>query len=233
MSGLNSSLTAPLTLPLQDYVQVFTSREPPPRPQERTLAAQRPRDLPAASGGLQRPLGAFLGLLAGRAKAHPTRRPLPTPPRLPKWRSLPQKPDLGSSIASPAGEAQAGARDDGTTRCQAGHPRQTRAPRSPREEGPRGVGGGKREVERGWRRTKTPYTPTRAISRSLPMPPPFSPRRRLVPCGAGLLLLLADAAVPEFVRRRAQDDPSEEEITVPTAAGAMQLTLAWVPEERA
>jgi hypothetical protein len=40
-------------------------------------------------------------------------------------------------------------------------------------------------------------------------------------------------AVPEFVRRRAQDDPSGEAITVPTAAGAMQLTLAWVPEERA
>jgi hypothetical protein len=40
-------------------------------------------------------------------------------------------------------------------------------------------------------------------------------------------------AVPEFVRRRAQDDPSEEEVTVPTAAGAMQLTLAWVPEASA
>jgi hypothetical protein len=37
-------------------------------------------------------------------------------------------------------------------------------------------------------------------------------------------------AVPEFVRRRAQDDPAREELTVPTAGGALKLALSWVIE---
>jgi tetratricopeptide (TPR) repeat protein len=37
-------------------------------------------------------------------------------------------------------------------------------------------------------------------------------------------------AIPEFVRRRPQDDPSEEELTVPAAAGELKISLAWVPE---
>ncbi len=36
-------------------------------------------------------------------------------------------------------------------------------------------------------------------------------------------------AVPEFVRRRRQDDYTPEEFTVPTALGELKLTLAWVP----
>src|SRR4051794_37000967 len=38
-------------------------------------------------------------------------------------------------------------------------------------------------------------------------------------------------AVPEFVRRRPQDDPAAEEVTVPVASGELKLVLAWVPEE--
>ena len=36
-------------------------------------------------------------------------------------------------------------------------------------------------------------------------------------------------AVPEFVRRRRQDDYTREEFTVPTALGELKLTLSWVP----
>src|SRR5262249_11444584 len=75
-------------LPPQGCCRRFTARESPPRPQGRPLAAQAVRTLPAASGGRQRPGRAFLGNLAGRAKAHPARRPLPTPRRLPKWQPL-------------------------------------------------------------------------------------------------------------------------------------------------
>ncbi|MCI0701641.1 MAG: hypothetical protein L0241_11215 [Planctomycetia bacterium] len=37
-------------------------------------------------------------------------------------------------------------------------------------------------------------------------------------------------AVPEFVQRRSQDDLTREEFTVPTAGGALKLTLSWVVE---
>ena len=39
-------------------------------------------------------------------------------------------------------------------------------------------------------------------------------------------------AVPEFVRRRRQDDPAEEEITVASGAGALKMTIVWVQEEQ-
>lgn len=38
-------------------------------------------------------------------------------------------------------------------------------------------------------------------------------------------------AVPEFVRRRQQDDPMSEEFTVVTAEGSLKLVLSWVNEE--
>jgi hypothetical protein len=38
-------------------------------------------------------------------------------------------------------------------------------------------------------------------------------------------------AVPEFVRRRPQDDPAPEEMTVPVASGELKLVLSWVVEE--
>jgi hypothetical protein len=38
-------------------------------------------------------------------------------------------------------------------------------------------------------------------------------------------------AVPEFVRRRPQDDPAGEEVTVPVASGELKLVLSWVGEE--
>lgn len=37
-------------------------------------------------------------------------------------------------------------------------------------------------------------------------------------------------AVPEFVRRREQDDPAREELTVPSAGGPVTLVLSWVAE---
>ena len=37
-------------------------------------------------------------------------------------------------------------------------------------------------------------------------------------------------AVPEFVRRRRQNDETREEITVQTAAGPVKLALAWFAE---
>lgn len=37
-------------------------------------------------------------------------------------------------------------------------------------------------------------------------------------------------AVPEFVRRRSQDDPTREQLTVPTAGGTLKLALSWVIE---
>jgi tetratricopeptide (TPR) repeat protein len=37
-------------------------------------------------------------------------------------------------------------------------------------------------------------------------------------------------AVPEFVARRKQDDPTKEEITVPVASGELKLVLSWVHE---
>jgi tetratricopeptide (TPR) repeat protein len=44
------------------------------------------------------------------------------------------------------------------------------------------------------------------------------------------LLEAALRAIPGFVNRRAQDDPTPEEMTVPVASGELRLTLAWVPE---
>jgi tetratricopeptide (TPR) repeat protein len=38
-------------------------------------------------------------------------------------------------------------------------------------------------------------------------------------------------AVPDFVRRRQQDDPARESFTVPTAGGPLNLVLSWVVEE--
>jgi tetratricopeptide (TPR) repeat protein len=38
-------------------------------------------------------------------------------------------------------------------------------------------------------------------------------------------------AVPEFVDRRQQKDPSQEEITVPVASGHLKLVLSWVVDE--
>ena len=35
-------------------------------------------------------------------------------------------------------------------------------------------------------------------------------------------------AVPQFVNRRQQDDPAEEEMTVPVASRSLKLVLAWV-----
>ena len=37
-------------------------------------------------------------------------------------------------------------------------------------------------------------------------------------------------AVPEFVKRRRQDDPTREEIMIHTATGPVKLALSWVPE---
>jgi hypothetical protein len=38
-------------------------------------------------------------------------------------------------------------------------------------------------------------------------------------------------AVPEFVRRRPQDDPAADEMTVPVALGELRLVLSWVVDE--
>jgi hypothetical protein len=38
-------------------------------------------------------------------------------------------------------------------------------------------------------------------------------------------------AVPEFVARRPQDDPAQEEMTVPVASGELTLVLSWVVDE--
>jgi tetratricopeptide (TPR) repeat protein len=38
-------------------------------------------------------------------------------------------------------------------------------------------------------------------------------------------------AVPDFVRRHTQDDPTREEVTVPVASGDLRLGLSWVTEE--
>jgi len=40
-------------------------------------------------------------------------------------------------------------------------------------------------------------------------------------------------AVPDFVNRRSQDDPSREEFTVPAASGELKLALSWVVEDEA
>jgi hypothetical protein len=37
-------------------------------------------------------------------------------------------------------------------------------------------------------------------------------------------------AVPDFVSRRKQEDPTREEVTVPVAGGPLRLALSWVPE---
>ena len=52
------------------------------------------------------------------------------------------------------------------------------------------------------------------------------------PASAGELDLLEAClrAVPEFVRRRRQDDETREEIAVQTAAGPVKLSLAWFAE---
>jgi hypothetical protein len=39
-------------------------------------------------------------------------------------------------------------------------------------------------------------------------------------------------AAPDFVRRRRQDDPTPETVTVPTASGEVRLVLSWVPDDR-
>jgi len=38
-------------------------------------------------------------------------------------------------------------------------------------------------------------------------------------------------AVPEFVRRRQQDDPGTEERTVPVTSGELKLILSWMVQE--
>jgi hypothetical protein len=38
-------------------------------------------------------------------------------------------------------------------------------------------------------------------------------------------------AIPDFVSRRPQDDPTTEEMTVPVATRQMRLALAWVAED--
>ncbi len=38
-------------------------------------------------------------------------------------------------------------------------------------------------------------------------------------------------AVPEFVDRRKQDDPTKEEFTVPVVSGQLRLVLSWVVEK--
>jgi hypothetical protein len=38
-------------------------------------------------------------------------------------------------------------------------------------------------------------------------------------------------AVPEFVKRRSQDDPTAEQMTVPVASGELPLTLSWIDDE--
>jgi tetratricopeptide (TPR) repeat protein len=38
-------------------------------------------------------------------------------------------------------------------------------------------------------------------------------------------------AIPGFVERHRQDDPTREELTVPAASGELPLALSWVPEE--
>jgi hypothetical protein len=61
--------------------------------------------------------------------------------------------------------------------------------------------------------------------RGLSIRPPLAPE-----------LELAEAclrAVPEFVARRQQTDPTAEEITVPVAAGPAKLVLSWVVDEDA
>jgi len=37
-------------------------------------------------------------------------------------------------------------------------------------------------------------------------------------------------AVPDFVARRKQDDPTREELTVPAVSGELKLVLSWVPD---
>jgi hypothetical protein len=38
-------------------------------------------------------------------------------------------------------------------------------------------------------------------------------------------------AVPDFVKRRQQDDPTPETLTVPVASGPLTLRLSWVRED--
>jgi hypothetical protein len=38
-------------------------------------------------------------------------------------------------------------------------------------------------------------------------------------------------AIPDFVSRRPQDDPTTEEMTVAVAAGQLRLALSWVAED--
>jgi hypothetical protein len=38
-------------------------------------------------------------------------------------------------------------------------------------------------------------------------------------------------AVPEFVTRHPQDDPTRQEVTVPVSSGELKLVLSWVVEE--
>jgi hypothetical protein len=40
-------------------------------------------------------------------------------------------------------------------------------------------------------------------------------------------------ALPDFVARRRQDDPTPEEMTVPAASGDLKLVLSWLPEPTA
>jgi hypothetical protein len=40
-------------------------------------------------------------------------------------------------------------------------------------------------------------------------------------------------AIPDFVNRRPQDDPTREEVTVPVASGDLTLTLSWVVDSEA
>lgn len=39
-------------------------------------------------------------------------------------------------------------------------------------------------------------------------------------------------AIPGFVERRQQEDPTREEMTVPVASGSVKLVLAWMEEVR-
>jgi hypothetical protein len=76
-----------------------------------------------------------------------------------------------------------------------------------------------------------------AVARDDAYPEVFHTERglRLRPPLAWELELLAGClrAVPDFVARRRQDDPTREELTVPVASGELKLVLGWVVEDEA
>src|SRR5262245_24131994 len=85
--------------------------EPPPRPQERPLAAKAARTLPAASGGRQRPARGLPGHPGGPGRGSLSQTPASDPSTAAKMAvATLQQPKTGfwKSAVSPAGEGRPG-----------------------------------------------------------------------------------------------------------------------------